>query len=91
MATRPLNDPAQIMEMLPERDQAWFLREYREAAHIAADDPHRFDQLQEMLRTWHLRALARNGDGYEESREQARTGDGDFTSLDEIIARRQAM
>ena len=91
MATRQVNDPAQIMEMLSEQDRTSFLREYREAAHIAADDPRRFDQLQEMLRTWHLRALARTGDGYEESREQARTGEGDFTSLDEINCRRQAM
>lgn len=91
MTPRQMNDPAQIMEMLPERDRSWFLREYREAAHTAADDPERFGQLREMLRTWRMRALARSGEGYQESREQACTGEGDFTSLDEIIARRKAM
>lgn len=83
-------DPENIRDALPEGDRERFLEEYRQAAESAARDVARYRELRWLLHTWHLRALARAKPEYEASREQARSGAGTFTSLDEIRRRRQA-
>lgn len=83
-------DPQRIQNALPEGDQERFLEEYRQAAESAARDVAQYRELRWLLHTWHLRALTRAKPEYETSREQARTGAGTFTSLDEIRRQRQA-
>lgn len=81
-------DPESIRDALPAGDRERFLDEYRQAAESAARDVARYRELRWLLYTWHLRAVARAKPGYEASREQARTGAGRFTSLDDIRSRR---
>lgn len=82
-------DPESIRDALPIGDRERFLDEYRRAAEAAARDVARYRELRSRLHTWHLRALARAKPGYEASREQARTGAGRLTSLDDIRSRRK--
>ncbi|CAM3745845.1 DUF6247 family protein [Nocardiopsis rhodophaea] len=83
-------DPAHILSRLPEGERDRFLSEYQAAAVSAAHEVWRYRHLRELLRVWSMRAAIYSSPGHEESREQARTGEGEFTTLDDILARRQA-
>lgn len=82
-------DPERVLASLPDRDRGQFLTEYREAAEAAAADITRYRELRWLLHTWHLRGLARSRPGYEEGRQQARAGQGEYVSLDEVVRRRR--
>jgi uncharacterized protein DUF6247 len=81
-------DPEQILSRLPEAERARFLSEYRTALD-AAHEVWRYRQLQELLTRWDLIAAATSKPGYAQARDEARTGAGEYASLDEVIARRQ--
>ena len=63
------NDPEVILQDLPERERAEFLRQYHEA--VDADhDPAGHQQLRQLLHAWGLTATAASRDGcYEELAE----------------------
>lgn len=77
-------DPEEILRRLPHEERERFIHEYRSALD-AAHEIWRFRQLQEVLRLWHLRAVAYAQSDFKERAEQARTGTGDFTSADEAF------
>jgi len=54
-----------ILERLPERERAEFLRQYQEAVE-AAHDPAGYKRLQEVLHAWSLAVVATNRPGYYE-------------------------
>lgn len=58
------DDPIEILLALPPEHHAQFRAEYA-AAVDNARRPEQFRQLQEMLRTWRLRAIAYSGPGYD--------------------------
>jgi hypothetical protein len=60
-----LDDPVEILAVLPEGYHAPFLGEHA-AAVEGARRPEQFRQLQELLRLWRLRAVAYSSPGYEE-------------------------
>lgn len=95
MSTQPVgyddaHDPAHILSRLPEREREQFLSEYRVAAETAAHEVWRYRHLQQLLHTWSMRAVACNKPDYYASREEAGSGAGEYTSLDDVIARRRA-
>ncbi|WP_119727569.1 DUF6247 family protein [Thermomonospora amylolytica] len=69
----PLN-PEDILRRLPADERDRFLREYHSALD-AAHELWRFRQLQDVLRLWHLRAVAYAQPDFADRTEQARTGD----------------
>ena len=82
MTAEPLErgplDPEEILRRLPREERERFIREYRSALD-AAHEIWRFRQPQDVLRLWHLRAVAYAQPDFKERAEQARTGSGDFT------------
>ena len=58
------DDPIEILLALPQEHHAQFRAEYA-AAVDNARRPEQFHQLQEMLRTWRLRAIAYSSPGYD--------------------------
>jgi hypothetical protein len=58
------DDPIEILLALPQEYHALFRTEYA-AAVDNARLPEQFRQLQEMLRTWRLRAIAYSSPGYD--------------------------
>jgi hypothetical protein len=83
-------DPAVILAKLPERERERFLTEYRLAAEAAAHGVWRYKQLQELLQTWSVIAVAVNKPGYYEAVEEAWTATASGMTLEEIIVRRRA-
>jgi hypothetical protein len=69
----PLN-PEDILRRLPAGERDRFLREYHSALE-AAHELWRFRQLQDVLRLWHLRAVAYAQPDFADRAEQARAGD----------------
>ena len=82
-------DPELILARLPEHFREVFLDEYQTAAEAAAHEVWRYKQLQELLQAWHLRATAYNRPGLTERRAAAGAGQGEYISLDEVLAARQ--
>jgi hypothetical protein len=79
-------DPEDILRRLPHDERDRFIRDYRSALD-AAHELWRYRQLQEVLRLWHLRAIAYARPDFKERAEQARTGaSGDFSPAEEAIA-----
>ena len=83
-----LPDPERILRRLPEAERERFLGEYRTALD-AAHEVWRWRHLQEVLARWELVATATSKPGYAQALEEARTGAGQYVSLEELIARRQ--
>jgi len=80
----PLN-PEDILRRLPQDERDRFIRDYRSALD-AAHELWRYRQLQDVLRLWHLRAVAYARPDFRERAEQARTGDSSvFVSAGEAI------
>lgn len=80
-------DPEQILRHLPPGERERFLGEYRTALD-AAHEVWRYRHLQEVLARWELVAVATSKPGYGQARDEARAGTGQYTSLEEVIARR---
>lgn len=51
-------DPQAILARLPEHERDFFLAQYRERAHAAADDVTGYKALQRFLHLWSIRAHA---------------------------------
>jgi hypothetical protein len=68
-----VDDPAEILRLLPDEYQAHFLDDYHHALD-AAHRPDEFRVLQEMRHLWHLRAIAYSRPGYTDRLETARNG-----------------
>jgi hypothetical protein len=49
-------DPESILARLPEHERDFFLTQYRERAHAAADDVTAYKALQRFLHLWSIRA-----------------------------------
>jgi Family of unknown function (DUF6247) len=81
-------DPELILARLPERFQRIFLDEYRAAAEAAAHEVWRYKQLQELLRSWHLRAVAYSQPDLAQRRADAGAGRGTYVSLEQVLADR---
>ncbi len=95
MSTQPVgyddaHDPAHILNRLSEREREQFLSEYRAAAETAAHEVWRYRHLQQLLHTWSMRAEACNKPDYYTSRDEARSGTGEYSTLENVIARRRA-
>jgi hypothetical protein len=85
--TSNLDDPAEILRVLPGQFHEQFLAEY-DAAVTAARRPERYHELRHLLRLWRLRAAVYSDPGYE-TRFQAmqdaiRTGQRG-TPIEEIV------
>jgi hypothetical protein len=79
------HDPEQILRRLPKREHEDFLRGYREAVE-AAHKVAGYRRLQEFLHRWSLVAVATSQPDYYQRMEEARTGAGEYVSLEEVIA-----
>jgi hypothetical protein len=78
-------DPEDILRRLPHEERDRFVRDYRSALD-AAHELWRYRQLQEVLRLWHLRAVALAQPDFRQRAQEARTGSPDvFVSADEAI------
>ena len=64
--------PAEILQLLPARWREQFLSEYRTALD-AAHEVWRWQQLSELLRRWHLRALAYSDPEFNAAAQAARS------------------
>ncbi|WP_433164969.1 DUF6247 family protein [Kribbella sp. CA-247076] len=81
----PLDDPGEILRVLPVKWHEQFLGEYRTALQ-AARDVRRIPELRVMLRLWRLRAFAYSSPGFEEAMEAAREGrDDEFVPAEHVI------
>ncbi len=79
------DDPVEILRALPGQYHAQFLAEY-EAAVYDARRPEQFRGLQDLLRLWHLRAIAYSDPGYDARMESARQGRADdFATAEQVI------
>ncbi|GLZ04839.1 hypothetical protein Acsp03_23050 [Actinomadura sp. NBRC 104412] len=67
-------DPEDILRRLPQDERERFIRDYRSALD-AAHELWRYQQLQDVLRLWHLRATAYASPDFAQRAEQARSGD----------------
>lgn len=79
-------DPRVILNSLPERERAEFLRQYHDAIH-AAHDPAGYKQFQRILHGWSLAVVATNDPGYYEALEDAKHGVGEYVSWDDVVAK----
>jgi Family of unknown function (DUF6247) len=80
-----LDDPAEILRLLPDEYHGQFLDGYYRALD-AAHRPQEFRALQEMLHLWRLRAVAYSSPGYADRLEAARNGDpADFVPADQVV------
>ncbi|MFC0862270.1 DUF6247 family protein [Sphaerimonospora cavernae] len=70
----PWHDPDDILRRLPDKYRPTFLAEYREAMVAAAHETWRFKHLEEVLKIWHLRAIAYAKPGFERARAEAKHG-----------------
>lgn len=77
-----IDDPAEILRVLPGRYHSQFRSEYVSAVEQARD-PEGFHGLAELLKLWRLRAAAYSEPGYAERMAQAKAGD---TSDDVVTA-----
>ncbi|WP_067451147.1 DUF6247 family protein [Actinomadura macra] len=78
-------DPDDILRRLPASERDRFIRDYRSALD-AAHELWRYRQLQDVLRLWHMRAVAYAHPDFAERAEQARQGSGvEFVPADEAL------
>ncbi|MGQ0464474.1 MAG: DUF6247 family protein [Sporichthyaceae bacterium] len=85
-----LDDPAEILRVLPAEHHAYFLGEYREAVD-RAHRPEEYRALTELLRLWRLRAVAYSDPGYAARLAAAKAGDWvGSVPLEDLIADRPA-
>lgn len=87
------DDPVEILRILPARLHEQFLREYYAAAALAARQVGGYRQLHDVLRLWHLTAVAQSDPGFADRlaamREAVRIGSrAGSMSLEEAIAAR---
>jgi hypothetical protein len=78
------NDPAVILRDLPEQERAEFLCQYH-AAVDAAHDPAGYRQLQRLLHTWRLTAIATSRAGYYEEIAAVRNGTAHARPAEEVV------
>lgn len=83
------HDPQVILRTLPERARAAFLAEYG-AAVDAARNPSGYPALRTLLREWSTRAVSYSTPGFFEAAQDALTGRGTYTSLEDLAALRRA-
>lgn len=85
--TPNLDDPVEILRVLPGQFHEQFLAEY-DAAVTTARRPERYHELRYLLRLWRLRAVMYSDPGYEPrvqaSQEAMRTGQRG-TPIEEIV------
>ncbi|MFI6596045.1 DUF6247 family protein [Nonomuraea sp. NPDC050536] len=80
-----LEDPAEILSVLPERWHAQFLGEYHTALE-AAHEVWQFKQLREVLHRWHLRAAAFSHQDFDRAEQAALEGRREeFVSAKDVI------
>ena len=79
-------DPAVILARLPERARPFFLDEY-EAAVDAAHEVAGYRQLQQLLQSWSVRAVAYSRPGFFEGAAEAAEGRGECVTMEAVIAR----
>jgi len=77
------DDPVEILRVLPAAYREQFLAEY-EAAVDGARQPEQFRQLHDLLRLWHIRAVAYSDPGYRDRMDSARGGAG-FAPAEQVI------
>ena len=80
-----LDDPGEILRLLPARWHEQFLREYRGALD-AAHEVWRFQQLRDVLHLWRLRAVAYSDPGFDHSLQATRED-----RADEFVPAEQAI
>lgn len=78
------NDPAVILRDLPEQERAEFLCQYH-AAVDAAHEPAGYRQLQRLLHTWRLTAIATSRAGYYEEIAAVRSGTAHVRPAEEVV------
>lgn len=76
-----VDDPAEILRVLPVRHHEQFRSEYVSAVEQARD-PEGFRGLAQLLRLWRLRAAAYSEPGYAQRLDQAKAGD----ESDDVVA-----
>jgi hypothetical protein len=79
-----LDDPVEILAILPDQFHEQFLSEY-DSAVASARRPDQYRQLHYMLRLWRLRAAAYSDPGFESRLESARAGSGDRTPIEQVV------
>ncbi|MQA86340.1 MAG: hypothetical protein GEV03_17315 [Streptosporangiales bacterium] len=89
MTAQPIDqgtlDPEEILRRLPADERERFIHEYRSALD-AAHELWRYRQLQEVLRLWHLRAVAYIQPDFQQRAEEARTGSPDrFVPVERVV------
>ncbi|WP_176611355.1 DUF6247 family protein [Actinomadura sp. WMMB 499] len=89
MTAQPIDhnplDPEDILRRLPRNERDRFIRDYHSALE-AAHELWRYRQLQQVLRLWHLRAVAYAQHDFKERAEQARVASAEvFTAAEEAI------
>ena len=85
---KDLPDPQPILRDLPEDQRDAFTADCRQALD-QAQDPARWDDLEKVLRLWRYRATVMKDPGYWQAREQARTGTGEWISLEDYLRQRR--
>ncbi|GAA3573176.1 DUF6247 family protein [Kribbella ginsengisoli] len=80
-----LEDPSQILRLLPAKWHEQFLSEYRGALD-AAHEVSRFPQLRDVLHLWRLRAAAYSDPGYDQALQATRDD-----RTDEFVPAEQAI
>jgi hypothetical protein len=82
---RSLDDPSEILRLLPAKWHEQFLSEYR-GARDAAREVWRFQQLRDVLRLWRLRAVAYADPGFDHALQATRED-----RADEFVSAAQAI
>lgn len=80
-----LDDPSEILRLLPAKWHQQFLAEYRGALDTA-HDVRRFQELRDVLHLWRLRAVSYSDPGFEEALQATREDRaGEFVAAEEAI------
>jgi hypothetical protein len=83
-----LDDPVEILRILPGEFHEQFLAEY-DTAVTAARQPDQYRGLRHLLRLWRLRAVAYSDPGYaarlQAIEDAVRTGRRDGTPIEEVV------
>ncbi|MGW2311874.1 DUF6247 family protein [Actinomadura luteofluorescens] len=93
MSVQPLHqepdprDPQVIVDSLPEGERDFFLAQYRERAHAAADDLTGYKALQRFLNVWSIRARTQRPSSKEiQDRIQEIRAGAPTVPIEEVIA-----
>jgi hypothetical protein len=80
-----LDDPGEILRLLPAKWHEQFLTEYHGALD-AAHEVWRFQQLLDVLHLWTLRAVAYSGPGFDQAMQATREDQGEeFVPAEQVI------